>query len=124
MDANEGNLFWKEAAPILLGYSQRTREIAKRFFGSNRVISHVFCERIPLLHRFSLIMKFHTIHGFSRDELLLIALEDFADSVRNTETVLYLIPTTQKTARFVRRHRDRLETRYMIASESAQLEKL
>ena len=115
--------FAGETAPILLGYSAAAGDLAHRLFRRHRVITHVFCARVPFLRRFSLTMKFHPVHGFDRDELLLTALEDFADGSGNPEAILYLIPATRRAAALIRANRDRLEPRYVIASP-AELRRL
>ena len=119
MDFLSNNIRSGDLAPVLLGYSATADKIAHRLFHRYRLISHVFCERMPFRKRFSLSMKFHIIHGFSYDELLLSALEDFADTVRNTDVILCLIPATERAASLVDRHRERLESRYVIASPDA-----
>ena len=107
-----------ELSPVFLGYSANAGNSARRLFRRYRLISHVFCERVPFLRRFSLIMKFHIVSGFSRDELALIALENFADANRTSEAILYLIPATKAARDLIARHRERLETRFVIASQS------
>ena len=109
--------FSNDMAPILLGYSDCTAEIARHLFRKYHLISHIFCKRVPLLRRFSLIMKFHPVHGFAREELLVTVLEQFSDThTRNSDTMLFLIPTTASAIRLIRRYRDRLESRYVIAN--------
>ena len=105
-----------EIAPILLGYSPAAGDAARRLFRRHRVISHVLCARVPFLRRFSLTMKFHPVRGFDREELVLTALEDFADGSCNPDAILYLIPATRRAAALIRDNRERLETRYVIAS--------
>lgn len=116
MDFLANDVLSGELSPILLGYSAIAGNLSRRLFHRHRLISHVFCERISFLRRLSLTMKFHFVCSFSHDELLLTALEDFADANRASEVILYLIPTTTATSAFVARHRERLETRFVIAS--------
>ena len=117
MDFLSDELLSGELAPIMLGYSPAARDAARRLFHRHRVITHVFCSRVPFLKRFSLTMKFHPICGTAHDELILTALEDFADSNRGAEAILYLIPATRRAARLIRSNRERLESRFVIASQ-------
>ena len=50
-----------ELVPVLLGISQEVSETAHRMYRQYGVISHVFCNKIPLTMRLSLCMKFHRI---------------------------------------------------------------
>ena len=57
---------------------------------------------------------------FCRDKALqipelLTALENFADTVKNRDATLYLIPSTKDAAAFLSSYRERLETRFVIA---------
>ena len=112
----ESQLRSNDLAPIFLGYSAYTSRIARQLFHRYHLISHVFCERVSFFQRCSPIMKFHRISGFTHDELLLTALEDFADAVRNQDVVLYLINGTKTAAEWIARHRERLETRFVVAN--------
>ncbi len=108
----------EELSPVLFGYSPQADGIARRLFRQYRLISHVFCDRAPLIRRFSPILKFHLFRHAVHDELAITALEDFADNVRNADVILYLIPATRTHARLIARNRDRLETRFVIASSA------
>lgn len=116
MDFFANELRAGELAPILLGNSSYSKSIARKIFGRYGMISHIFCGRVPFLRRFSLTAKYHSMVGFEKDELLLIALKDFAKGVQNRDVVLYLIPGTEKAKQFVRRNRERLENDFVIAN--------
>ena len=106
-----------ELVPVLLGISTEAGETAKRLFREYGVISHIFCEKIPFSMRFSLCMKFHTIHRTSNERLMIKALKDFSKQLENTDVILYLIPCTEHYANLVWHHRDVLERRYVIADK-------
>lgn len=105
-----------EIVPVLLGASPETAETSRQMFRKYRVLSHVFCEKIPLPYRFMLSMKFHVVRHSRHDRILITALEDFADQITTADVILYLIPCTEEYNNLIWRNRDRLETRYVIAS--------
>lgn len=105
-----------ELIPVLLGWSQEVRETAHRMYHQYGVVSHVFCERIPLPLRLSLCMKFHLINHTSDERLMLQALHDFADQLGHADVILYLIPCTEEYANFIWENCDVLEGRFVIAS--------
>ena len=114
MDYLETQIRSNDLSPVFLGYSKDTGRIARHFFHRYRLISHVFCKRIPFGKRFSPIIKFH-IYCLTHDELLLSALENFADTAKNQDVTLYLIPSTKDAFAFLSRYRERLESRFVIA---------
>ncbi len=105
----------EDLSPILLGYSSQTDEIAKLLFRRYRIISHVFCEHVPFFRRFSPVMKLHLFQHMVSDELVVTALEEFSESVRNPDVILYLVPTTRRYARLILTYKERLESRFVIA---------
>ena len=107
-----------ELVPILLGFSIETQETAQRMFRKYGVVSHVFCNKIPLHFRLSLSMKFHVIRSTFDERLMLQALCDYADQLENADLILYLIPCTEQYANFVWNNRDRLERSFVIADKS------
>jgi predicted ATP-grasp superfamily ATP-dependent carboligase len=115
MDHITEDLLSGDLIPVLLGFSQETVETARRMYQTHRVLSHVFCDRIPLPMRLSLCMKFHTLTHTTGDRLMVEALEDFASRFQNTDVLLYLIPCTEAYANLVWRNRTELESRYVIA---------
>lgn len=104
-----------EIVPVLLGFSQEAQETARRMFRKYGVVSHVFCERVPLPLRLSLCMKFHQIHRTADERLMMDALFDFADQLENADVILYLIPCTEAYVNMIWRGREDLETRFVIA---------
>ena len=104
-----------ELVPILLGTSAEAVETARRMYRMYGVVSHVFCDKIPLPRRLSLCMKFHIIRHTSDERLMIYALKDFAEQLENADVILYLIPCTEKYANIVWQHRDELERRFVIA---------
>jgi len=106
-----------ELIPVLLGLSQEVNETAHRMYRQYGVVSHVFCEKIPLAMRLSLCMKFHLIKHTSDERLMTQALHDFADQLGNAEVILYLIPCTEEYASFVWKHCENLEGKFVIASK-------
>lgn len=106
-----------ELVPILLGFSPEAQETAQRMFRKYGVVSHVFCNKIPLPFRLSLSMKFHVIRSTSDEQLMLQALCDYADQLENADLILYLIPCTEQYANFVWNNRDRLERSFVIADK-------
>lgn len=106
-----------ELVPVLLGVSQEVIETARRMYRDYGVVSHVFCEKIPLAMRLSLCMKFHMIKHTSDERLMTQALHDFSDQLGGAEVILYLIPCTEEYANFVWAHCEELEGKYVIASK-------
>ena len=115
MDFITEDILSGDLIPVLLGYSQETVETARRMFRSHNVVSHVFCESVPLPLRISLCMKFHLVTHTSGDRLMLEALADFAAPYEKTDALLYLIPCTEAYANLVWRNRAQLESLFMIA---------
>ena len=105
-----------ELAPILLGDSAYTKAVSRQFFNRYGLISHIFCGRVPFLRRFCLTAKYHRVSGFDQDELLWIALKDFAAGVQNKDVVLFLIPGTEKALQFVKQNREKLESFFVLSS--------
>lgn len=108
----------EEIVPVLLGYSPEMNETARRMFRKYGVISHVFCEKVPLPLRFSLCMKFHQIRHTVDERLMMDALFDFANQLENADVILYLIPCTEGYANMVWHGRDELERRFVIADRA------
>ena len=107
-----------ELVPVLLGVSQEVSETAHRMYRKYGVVSHVFCDKIPLPMRLSLCMKFHVIHHTSNEQLMIQALTDFADQLGNRDIILYLIPCTEEYVNLIWRRQDALEGRYVIADKN------
>lgn len=105
-----------EIVPVLLGVSPEAVETAREMFRKYRVLSHVFCQEIPLPYRFMLSMKFHKVRHSSHDRMMITALEDFANQIVSADVILYLIPCTEEYTRLIWRNREQLETRYVISS--------
>lgn len=101
--------------PVLLGLTTEASETAHRMYRRHGVISHVFCDKIPLPSRLSLCMKFHRIPNTTGDELMLQALTDFADQLGNADLILYLIPCDEHYTKLVWDRSDELERRFVIA---------
>ena len=105
-----------ELIPVLLGVSTEVSETAHRMYREYGVVSHVFCEKIPLSMRLSLCMKFHNIKHTAGERLMIDALTDFASQLGNADVILYLIPCTEEYANLVWEKHEELEGRYVIAS--------
>ena len=101
--------------PVLLGLTTEASETAHRMYRRHGVISHVFCDKIPLPSRLSLCMKFHRIPNTTGDELILQALTDFADQRGNADLILYLSPCDEHYTKLVWDRSDELERRFVIA---------
>ena len=106
-----------ELVPVLLGYSLETVETARRIFRQYNVVSHVFCEHVPLPLRISLCMKFHTVTHRSGDRLMVDALSDFAEHLAHADVICYLIPCTEAYANLLWNNRAELERRFVIADK-------
>ena len=104
--------------PVLLGVTSEASETAHRMYRRHGVMSHVFCDRIPLASRLSLCMKFHRIPQTAGEQLLLQALADFADQLGNGDLILYLIPCNERYTKLVWDHVDELERRFVIADRA------
>ena len=106
-----------ELIPVLLGLSEEAVETAKRLYKKYGVVSHVFCDKIPLPLRLTLCMKYHVIHHTKNEELLRRALFDFSAQLGHADVILYLIPCTEGYANMVWEHREELECRFVIADK-------
>ena len=104
--------------PVLLGVTHEASETAHRMYRRHGVMSHVFCDRIPLASRLSLCMKFHRIPQTAGEQLLLQALADFADQLGNADLILYLIPCNEHYTKLVWDHTEELERRFVIADRA------
>lgn len=110
-----------ELVPVLLGLSVEANETAHRMYRKYGVVSHVFCDKIPLPMRLTLCMKYHIIRHTSGEMLMIRALTDFAEQLGNADVILYLIPCTESYANMVWSHRDELERRFVIADKPEML---
>lgn len=104
--------------PVLLGITTEASETAHRMYRRHGVLSHVFCDRIPLPSRLSLCMKFHRIPETAGEQLMLQALTDFADQLGNADLILYLIPCNEHYTKLVWDHAEELERRFVIADRN------
>ena len=105
-----------ELIPVLLGVSTEVSDTAHRMYREYGVVSHVFCERVPISMRLSLWMKFHVVGHTQGERLMLDALTDFANQLGNADVILYLIPCTEQYANVVWENCAALEGKYVIAS--------
>ena len=121
MDFIVNDVLGGELVPILLGIAPETAETAHRLFKKYGIVSHVFCDKVPLSMRLSLCMKFHCVPHTSGEQLMLRALLDFADQLGNADVILYLIPCTEAYANAAWLHREQLERRFVIASKREML---
>ncbi len=110
-----------ELVPILLGVSPETSETAHRMFRQYGIVSHVFCDKIPLSMRLSLCMKFHLVPHTAGEQLMLHALSDFANQLENADVILYLIPCTEAFTNLIWLHKEQLERRFVIANKREML---
>ena len=109
--------------PVLLGVTSEASETAHRMYRQHGVISHVFCDHIPLSMRLSLCMKFHRVPKTLGEQLLLQALADFADQLGNADLILYLIPCNEHYSNWVWDHTEELERRFVLA-DRAEMERV
>ncbi len=118
MDYMKPDILSGELIPVLLGVSLEVSETAHRLYRQYGVISHVFCEKVPLALRLSLCMKFHTVRQTTDNRLLLEALCDFAAARAGRDGILYLIPCTEEYAHLVWDKKELLESLYVIADRA------
>ncbi|MBQ8416947.1 MAG: hypothetical protein IJX13_08665 [Clostridia bacterium] len=118
MDFIMADVLSGELVPVLLGISPEVSETAHRMYRQYGVVSHVFCDKIPLAMRLSLCMKFHVIRRTTDQRLLIQALNDFAEQLGNADVILYLIPCTEEYAGMVWRECEALESRFVIADKA------
>ena len=118
MDFIMADILSGELIPVLLGISPEVSETAHRMYRQYGVVSHVFCDKIPLAMRLSLCMKFHVIRRTTDQRLLTQALNDFAEQLGNADVILYLIPCTEEYAAMVWEQREDLERRFVIADRA------
>ena len=109
--------------PVLLGVTPEASDTAHRMYRQHGVLSHVFCDRIPLSMRLSLCMKFHRIPSTKNEQLLLQALSDFADQLSNADLILYLLPCNEHYTKLVWDHTEELERRFVLA-DRAEMERV
>lgn len=112
-----------EIIPVLLGFSTRTMETARRMYRKYGVVSHVFCERAPLALRLAVSMRFHRIGSVPNARLMVGALVDFSQQMGHADVIPYLIPCTEEYASIVWDFRDELERHYVLA-DLAEMERV
>lgn len=117
MDFIVSDILSGELVPVLLGHSPETVETAHRMYRKYGVVSHVFCEHVSIVQRFSLCMKFHTVARTQDERLMLEALTDFSNQLGHADIILYLVPCTEGYANMIWHHRDELERRFVIADK-------
>lgn len=117
MDFITADILSGELIPVLLGLSPEAGETAHRMYRQYGVVSHVFCEKIPLPRRLTLCMKYHIIRHTAKERLMVRALIDFAEQLGNADVILYLIPCTEGYANMVWENREILESRFVIADK-------
>ncbi|MBQ9132338.1 MAG: hypothetical protein IJX62_07705 [Clostridia bacterium] len=115
MDFIKKEILSGELVPILLGISPESVETARRMYRQYGVISHVFCEKLPLPMRLSLCMKFHVIPAIANGQLMVQALTDFALQFQHADVILYLIPCTAHYANLIWHHHAALEGHFVLA---------
>ena len=86
--------------PVLLGLSSKTLEKARELAQRCDSVSH---------------MRFHRINRTHKERLMLQALLDFSDQMKDRDTILYLVPCTREYTAMVQRNRALLESRFVIA---------
>ena len=123
MDFINHEILSGEIVPVLLGASMEGMRTARRFFRKYNVLSHLFCDFIPLTARLTTCVKFHTVRHTAGDALMLTALTDFAKGLMQADIILYLIPCTPDYANFIWRNRAVLEAYYVIAGQT-EMEKV
>ena len=104
-----------ELVPVLLGISQEVSETAHRMYRQYGVISHVFCNNLPLPLRLSLCMKYHVIHHTQNQQLMIRALLDFSSQIEKADVIPYLIPCSEHYNNLVWEHHNVLERHFVIA---------
>lgn len=117
MDFINHEILSGEIVPVLLGASVEGMRTARRFFRKYRVLSHLFCDFVPLSARLTTCVKFHTVRHTAGDSLMLTALTDFANGLTQADVILYLIPCTPDYANLIWRNREALEHYYVIADQ-------
>jgi predicted ATP-grasp superfamily ATP-dependent carboligase len=115
MDYIAPDILAGELTPVMVGLSTDTVELARKMHEKYGVISHVFCDKVPLLLRLSLFMKFHVVQHTKDEHLMVQALTDFADPIRNADLILYLLPCSEEYVSMIWESRETLESRYVIA---------
>lgn len=104
-----------ELVPVLLGLSAQTWQVAHRLYRKYNVISHVFCNNLPLPLRLSLCMKYHVIHHTQNQQLMIHALLDFSSQIEKADVIPYLIPCSEHYNNLVWEHHNVLERHFVIA---------
>lgn len=117
MDFVTEDMLSGELIPVILGLSPEALQTAQRMYRRYNVVSHVFCNKLPLPLRFSLCMKYHVVHATEGEQLMLHALREFSEQLNHADVILYLIPCTEPYANLVWEHRDELECRFVIADK-------
>ena len=117
MDYINQDILSGEIVPVLLGISPEATQTARQLFRQYGVVSHLFCDKIPLSMRLTYCIKFHQIPYSTGNRMVLTALKDFAAQLGNSDLILYLIPCTVSLANFVWQNRAELECHYVIAGQ-------
>ncbi len=118
MDFIKEDILSDELVPVLLGLSPEAIETAHRIYRQYGVLSHVFCNRVPLANRLTLCMKYHVIPESTNERLMMEALFDFSNQLSNQDVILYLIPCTETYVTLVWNEREALERKFVIAEKA------
>ena len=109
-----------ELVPVLLGCSVHTAELSLKIFRRYGVVSHVFCNKIPLSLRFSAFLRFHKVGKTRGQALMTTALLDFAEQMGNADVILYLFPCSEEYVDFLWDQQEALESRYVLADRRTE----
>lgn len=100
--------------PLLLGYGRVARQTAWRFFAEYGVMSTVLDKKRTLGSYFSVFSSFRLLPSSESDEFIIMSLERIADEMG--ELTIIVVPCSPFYRDFIKRNRERLETRFILRS--------
>lgn len=100
--------------PLLLGYGKVARQTAWRFFAEYGVTSTVLDRKRTLGAYLSLFFSFRPLPDSESDEFILMSLDRLADEMG--DLTLLVVPCSPFYFDFIKRNRERLETRFILRS--------
>ena len=98
--------------PIILGRSAKAVCVATYIFLRYSLFSAIFAKKIPLTYRMIPFARLIALPRSANDRFIIMSLEHFARE--QGDSTYLLIPCTEGYRGFVERHRDTLESKFII----------
>lgn len=111
---NKKNHFGLPVRAVLLGADLNCYSVARAFYEETGNQSVAFGKYNLGVTQHTRFVDYHIFDGMEDDELLITALRDYADRVKDEDLTLILLGCTDEYAAFLIRNRERLEDKYIV----------